>query len=120
MEAGDELGLIGMQIKMDWEAKQGMITQPKCGNQVIEAFEIIKGAPNPALIKLLADDPDSPMLEDQANYISKCVMLMLPSQHTYPEIHPVVIKLSTKYNKVTKEDMKKAIYTDAKTIIKWC
>jgi hypothetical protein len=34
---------------------------------------------------------------------------MFLSQRTYPEIHFAVIKLSTKYNKATKEDMKKAV-----------
>jgi hypothetical protein len=33
---------------------------------------------------------------------------MFVSQRTYPEIRPAVIKLSTKYNKATEEDMKKA------------
>ncbi len=33
---------------------------------------------------------------------------MFLSKHTYPEIRPAVIKLSSKYNKATKEDMKKA------------
>jgi hypothetical protein len=108
MEAGDELGLIGMQIKMDREAKQVVICQPKHVDRVIEAFEVNKGAPNPALIKLLGDDPCSPLLEDQADYMSKCAMLMFLSQRTYPEIRPAVIKLSTKYNKATEEDMKKA------------
>jgi hypothetical protein len=41
--------------------------------------------------------------------MSKYAMLMFVSQRTYPEIRPAVIKLSTKYNKATKEEVKKAI-----------
>ena len=41
--------------------------------------------------------------------MSKCAMLIFVSQRAYPEICPAVIKLSTKYNKATEEDMKKAI-----------
>jgi D-serine deaminase-like pyridoxal phosphate-dependent protein len=52
MKAGDELGLLGMQIKMDREVKQVLICQPNHVDRVIEAFDVVKGAPNPALIKL--------------------------------------------------------------------
>jgi hypothetical protein len=43
--------------------------------------------------------------------MSKCAMLMLIilSQCTYPEIRLALIKLPTKYNNATEEDMKKAI-----------
>jgi hypothetical protein len=34
---------------------------------------------------------------------------MFLSQYTSPEIHPAVVKLSTKYDKVTKEDTKKTL-----------
>jgi len=57
----------------------------------------------------MADDEDSPLLKDQSDYMSKCAMLMLIPQRTYPEIRPAVIKLSTKYNKATEDDMRKAI-----------
>jgi len=57
----------------------------------------------------MADDVDSPLLKDQAEYMSKCAMLMFLSQRTYPEIRPAVIKLSTKYNKATEDDMRKAV-----------
>jgi hypothetical protein len=48
--AGGELGLIGMQITMDQQAKQEVIPQPKPVNQVIDAFKITKGVLNPGLI----------------------------------------------------------------------
>jgi hypothetical protein len=57
----------------------------------------------------MGDNIDSSLLKDQSDYMSKCGMLMFLLQRTYPEIHPTVIRLSTKYNKVAKEDIKKAI-----------
>jgi len=108
VESGDVIGLVGMQIRMDREQKQVVITQPKHVKKIIEKFEVTKGAPTPALAKLMIDDINSPLLEDQADYMSKCAMLMYVSQRTYPEIRPAVIKLSTKYNKATVEDMQKA------------
>jgi hypothetical protein len=57
----------------------------------------------------MADDVNSPLLKEQAEYMSKCAMLMFISQRTYPEIRPAVIKLSTKYYKATKDDMRKAV-----------
>jgi hypothetical protein len=62
-----------------------------------------------AFAKVTWDDIDSSLLKDQSDHISKCAMLMFLSQQTYPEFCPIVIKLSTLYNKATKEDMKKAI-----------
>jgi hypothetical protein len=61
--------------------KQVVIAQSKHVDQIIEAFETNKEAPNPALIKLLGDDLNSLTLEDQANHISQCAMLMLYREH---------------------------------------
>jgi hypothetical protein len=108
IEQGDQLGLIGMQVQMDRVQRKVIITQPKQVAKIIEAFELTKGAPCPALVKLMGDDEDSPLLHDQSEYMSKCAMLMFLSQRTYPEIRPAAIKLSTKYNKATELDMTKA------------
>jgi hypothetical protein len=48
------------------------------------------------------------LIKGQLDYMSKCVMLMF-LWNISPEIGTALIKLSTKYNKVTKEDIKKAI-----------
>jgi len=109
VESGDELGLVGMQISMNRVKKQVVLTPPKHVKCIIETFQVTKGAPMPALEKLMEDELDSPLSENQSDYMSKCAMLMFISQRTYPEICPAVIKLSTKYNKATMEDMKKAI-----------
>jgi hypothetical protein len=109
VESGDELGLVGMQIGMDREQKRVIITQPKHIERIIETFQVTKGAPSPAMVKLMADDEYSPLLKDQLDYMSKCAMLMFISQRTYPEIYPAVIKLPTKYNKAIEDDMKKAM-----------
>jgi hypothetical protein len=109
MESDDELGLVGMKISMNRVKKQVVITQPKHVKRIIKTFQVMKAVPMPALEKLMGDELDSPLLENQSDYMSKCAMLMFILQQTYPEIHPAVIKLSTKYNKVTMEDMKKAI-----------
>ena len=109
VETGEELGLVGMHISMDRAKRQVTITQPKHVERIIGTFKVVKGAPSPALGRLMADDVDSPLLKDQAEYMSKCAMLMFLSQRTYPEIRPAVIKLSTKYNKATEDDMRKAV-----------
>jgi hypothetical protein len=109
VESGDELGLVGIQISMDQKDKKVIVTQPKHVERIIETFQVTKGAPSPAMVKWMADDEDSPLLKDQSDYMSKCAMLMLIPQRTYPEIRPAVIKLSTKYNKATEDDMRKAI-----------
>jgi hypothetical protein len=109
IKQGDQLGLIGMQIVMEREQRKVIISQPKQVARIIETFKVTKGAPSPALVKLMTDEDDSPLLTDQADYMSKCAMLMFLSQRTFPEIRPAAIKLSTKYNKATEADMNKAI-----------
>ncbi len=69
-ELGDELGLIGMHVCMDRNRKKVVITQPKQVARIIEAFKVTKGAPNPALTRLMGDDDESPLLQDQAEYMS--------------------------------------------------
>jgi hypothetical protein len=108
IELGDELGLFRMQVCMDRNQKRVILTQPKQVVRIIEAFQVTKGVPSPALVKLMGDDEDSPLLKDQTDYMSKCAMLMFLSQQTYPEICSAAIKLSTKCNKATKLDMEKA------------
>jgi hypothetical protein len=98
IKQGDQLGLIGMQIVMEREQRKVIISQPKQVARIIETFKVTKGAPSPALVKLMTDEDDSPLLTDQADYMSKCAMLMFLSQQTFPEICPAAIKLSTKYN----------------------
>jgi hypothetical protein len=94
---------------MDHEERNVILTQPKQVVKIIETLQVMKGASSPASVKLMGDDEELPLLPDQTDYTSKVAMLMFLSQRTYPEIHPAVIKLSTKYNKATAADMEKAM-----------
>jgi hypothetical protein len=44
VEMGDEIGLIGMQVKMDRIDKKVILTQPKNVDRIITAFGLDKGA----------------------------------------------------------------------------
>jgi hypothetical protein len=109
VQRGDELGLVGMQVQMNCAQKMVTITQPKNVARVIECFGITKAAPNPAMANLMGEDDESPLLQNQKEYMSKCSMLMYLSQRTYPEICPAVGKSASKYNKASELDMKIAI-----------
>jgi hypothetical protein len=69
----------------------------------------MKGASSPVSVKLMGDDNALPLLPDQMDYMSKFAMLVFISRRTYPKIRPAMIKLSTKYNKVTTAGMEKAM-----------
>jgi hypothetical protein len=86
IEIGDNLGLVGMHINMNRDKKRVVLTQPKHVERIINVFKVSKGAPNPALAKLMDDGDESPTLVDQKEFMSKCAMLMYVSQWTYPEI----------------------------------
>jgi hypothetical protein len=43
----------------------------KTSGKIIEAINIKTGASNPASVKLMGDDDDSPLLQDQTEYMSK-------------------------------------------------
>ncbi len=94
VEMGDEIGLIGMQVKMDRNNKKVILTQPKNVERIISALGMNKGAPTPALANVMGDDDTSPLLQ----FMSLNSMLMFIGKRTYPEIRPTVIKFSTKYN----------------------
>jgi hypothetical protein len=109
VEQGDELGLIGMQVKMDCKTKRVILTQPKLVQSVIDAFGVSKGAPSPALNNMMGDDDNSKLLNDQRQFMSFNSLLMYRAMRTYPEIKPAVIHLSTKYNKANELDLNKAM-----------
>jgi hypothetical protein len=109
VEQGNELGLIGMQVKMDRELKRVILTQPKFIQSVIDVFGVSKGAPSPALNNMMGDDDNSKLLNDQRRFMSFNSLLMYGAMRTYPEIKPAVIHLSTKYNRANELDLNKAI-----------
>jgi hypothetical protein len=51
-----------MQVFMDQEKKKVIIVQPKQVARILEAFQVTKGAPSPALVKLMGDEDESPLL----------------------------------------------------------
>jgi hypothetical protein len=109
VEQGNDVGVVGMQIRMDRQSKKVIITQPKWVQQVIDKFEVDQAAPTPAKDSLMGDDDTSPELTDQRKFMSLNSLLMYGAHRAYPEICPAVIKNSTKYNKATEDDLKKVI-----------
>lgn len=81
-ESRDELGLLGMHTQMDCEWMQVVIMHPKYVEWIIETLKVTKQLQSPALVKLMADDADAFLLEDQPDNISKCAMLVFLSQKT--------------------------------------
>ena len=53
---GDELGIIGMQVKMDRKHKAAILTQPKWEQKVNTEFKVTRKAPTPALADLMTED----------------------------------------------------------------
>ena len=84
IEQGDELGVIGIQVKMDRANKKVILTQPKFVQSVIDAFEVNKGAPSPALNDKMSGDDSSPILKDQNTFMSLHSLLMYGTMRTYP------------------------------------
>jgi len=109
IERGEELGIVGVQIVMDREKKVVRLSQKKYVDKVKEMFDVKKFAPNPALLDVMGDDDTSPLLEDQKKFMSLNSLLMFGATRTYPQIRPTVVRLSTKYNKASELDMKKAM-----------
>ena len=48
-ERGDEIGIVGVQVKMDRVGKRVLLSQRKFADKVIEVFDVKKSSPNPAL-----------------------------------------------------------------------
>jgi hypothetical protein len=73
VEMGDEIGLFGMQVKMDRIDKKVILTQPKNVERIITAFWVNKGAPTPALANVMGDDDTSPLLKNQSS-LCHCIL----------------------------------------------
>jgi hypothetical protein len=85
VEQGDEIGVIGMQVRMDRQSKKVIVAQPKWVQQVINKFEVDKAAPTPAKDSLMGDDDTSPELTDQRKFMSLNSLLMYGAHRAYPE-----------------------------------
>jgi hypothetical protein len=109
VEQGDEIGLIGMQVKIVRSEKLVILMQPKFVQSVIEKFGVSKAAPSPALSSMMGDNDTSALLKNQKAFMSLNSLLMYGAMRTYPEIRPAVICLSTKYNKANTLDLSKAM-----------
>ena len=99
VEQGDELGLIGMQMKMDRKNRRVILTQPKFVQSVIDTFKVMTSAPSLAQNDIMNDEEESLLLMNQKILMSLNSLLMYGLMRTYPKIRPTVIPLSTKYNK---------------------
>jgi hypothetical protein len=108
VEHGENIGVVGMQVLMNCKRNEVIIKQPKWVAKVIKSFRPLKGAPTPAQSNLMGDNEDSPLLDDQHEFMSLNSLLMYGAHNAYPEIQPTVIKLSKKYNKATELDIHKA------------
>jgi hypothetical protein len=127
VEQGDELGLIGMQVKMDRKNRRVILMQPKFVQIVIDAFKVTKGAPSPNLNNMMNDDEEFSLVTNPKIFMSLnslliygakrtypkirpavIRLLMIQAMRTYPKIRPAVICLSTKYNKANEMDIIKA------------
>jgi hypothetical protein len=104
---GDELGIVGMHLKMDRKNKRAVLSQPKWKQKVIREFETSRKAPTPVLTDLMAEDDEAVLLKDQKKFMSLNSLVMYGATRTYAEILPATTKLASKYNKATEADMKK-------------
>jgi hypothetical protein len=106
---GEEIGIVGMHLKMDREKKEAILSQPKWEQKVIREFGISQKAPTPALTNLMAEDDDEKLLKDQKRFMSLNSLIMYGATRTYAEILPATTKLASKYNRATEADMEKLI-----------
>ncbi len=79
---GDELGTVGMQVKIDRNQKVAILAQPKWENNVLKKFEMDKKAPSPALVDFMADDEESELLKDQKRFMSLNSLMMYEATRT--------------------------------------
>lgn len=88
MEEGDELGLILIQIKMDCENKQVILTQRTNIELIIIVYGVPIGALTPATVNLMGDAEESPTFYDQKEFFVKrlfayvCITESIP-QNTF-------------------------------------
>ena len=71
VEQGDELGLIGMQVKIDQENGRVILAQPNFVQSVIDAFKVKKGAPSPGMNDMMNDAKESLLLTNQKKNVIK-------------------------------------------------
>lgn len=79
---GDELGIVGMQVKIDRNQKVAILAQPKWENNVLKKFDMDKKTPSPALVDFMADDEESELLKDHKRFMSLNSLMMYEATRT--------------------------------------
>jgi hypothetical protein len=104
LEEGKTLNIIGMSVELDYDAHSATIQQRHFVAKLIESTGTTKRAVSPALDQLFEDDPNSPLLKDQLQFLSVNASCMFGAKRTYPEILPETTYLASKYYKATEAD----------------
>ncbi len=104
----DEIGIVGIHLKMDREKKEAVLSQPKWEQKVIWEFGISQKTPTPALTNLMAEDNETKLLKDQKKFMSLNSLAMYGATRIYAEKKlPAATKLASKYRKAMEADMEK-------------
>jgi hypothetical protein len=109
VERGDVINILGMTVTMDRVNKAAIIKQKHFLDKVASTFNITKKAVTPAYGDLLKEEGNGELLKDQKHFMSLNATLMYAAKRTYPEISFPVVYLSSRYNKATEGDLKKAM-----------
>ena len=108
LETGDSIAWVGMQIEFRREGDGHIeLSQKKYLNDVCERFSVTKTAPTPALADLYENDPDSPLLPNQTEYMSAVQSAAFAAHRTVPQIMIAVNHCATRFGKATDQDWKK-------------
>jgi hypothetical protein len=109
VEEGDTINIIGMTFVFDRVNKLVNVSQRGFIEKLTSARKVTKKAVTPATEDLYDEDPASPLLKDQIDFMSLNASCNWPGNRTYPEILPVTTYLSSRYRKATVADEKKAM-----------
>ena len=106
-EISDTIDVIGLHVELDRVNGAAKVQQKRFVSKLLADRGVSRKAPTPATAEFF-DEPESPLLSNQHDFMSLNASLMYGAKRTYPEILTVVTHLARKYGKATELDMFKA------------
>ena len=107
VEWGPELTLIGLRIVQNPEKCAIDISQPGYIRELANRAGVTWTAPTPALASLFENDPTSPVLLNQSEFLSLNAGVMFPAKRAYPQCLLAARYLAQFYGKATQSHMTK-------------
>jgi hypothetical protein len=109
VEQGDNISIIGMFVQLNRDERSAKIQQKHYVEDLCKRYNVQSAVSVPHTTSLFDNNPDSPLLDNQLEFMSINACCMFAANRTYPELLLASNYLSTRYYHATHADYLKSL-----------